>query len=101
MRSRAVVFLVAAVIAAACGGSSGPGTTLSGTISVFAAASLTDSFKALGTAFQAAHAGSTVHFNFAGSPTLVTQIEQGAPADVFASADTTNMDRLKTDGFSA
>jgi molybdate transport system substrate-binding protein len=40
-----------------------------------------------------------VQFNFAGSPTLVTQIEQGASADVFASADTTNMDRLKADGF--
>src|SRR5258706_10460272 len=101
MRSRGVVLLVAAVIAAGCGGSNGTGTTLSGKISVFAAASLTDSFKALGTAFQAAHAGTTVQFNFAGSPTLVTQIEQGASADVFAAADTTNMDKLKTDGFTA
>jgi molybdate transport system substrate-binding protein len=40
-----------------------------------------------------------VTFNFAGTPTLVTQIEQGAPADVFASADTTNMDKLTADGF--
>jgi len=62
---------------------------------------LTDSFKALGTAFQTAHPGTTVQFNFAGSPTLVTQIEQGAAADVFASADTTNTDKLKTDGFTA
>jgi len=38
-------------------------------------------------------------FNFAGTPTLVTQIEQGASADVFASADTANMDKLKGDGF--
>jgi molybdate transport system substrate-binding protein len=53
----------------------------------------------LGTAFQTAHAGTTVQFNFAGTPTLVTQIEQGASADVFASADTTNMDKLKADGF--
>jgi molybdate transport system substrate-binding protein len=60
---------------------------------------LTDSLKALGTAFQTAHAGTTVQFNFAGTPTLVTQIEQGASADVFASADTTNMDKLKADGF--
>ena len=40
-------------------------------------------------------------FNYAGTPTLVTQIEQGAPADVFASADTTNMDKLTADGFAA
>jgi len=100
MRNRAVLFLVAVVVAAACGGSTGgSGSTLSGSISVFAASSLTDSFKALGTAFQAAHSGTSVQFNFAGSPTLVTQIEQGASADVFASADTTNMDKLKTDGF--
>jgi molybdate transport system substrate-binding protein len=51
--------------------------------------------------FQAAHSGVTVKFNFAGTPTLVTQIEQGAEADVFASADTTNMDKLKTDGFAS
>jgi molybdate transport system substrate-binding protein len=62
---------------------------------------LTDSFKALGAAFQTAHPGTTVQFNFAGSPTLVTQIEQGASADVFASADTTNVDKLKADGFTA
>ena len=102
MRNRAVVFLVAAVLAAACGGTNGGGgTTLSGTASVFAASSLSDSFKALGTAFQAAHSGTTIQLNFAGSPTLVTQIEQGASADVFAAADTTNMDKLKTDGFTA
>jgi molybdate transport system substrate-binding protein len=73
---------------------------MSGSITVFAAASLTDSFKALGSAFQAAHPGVTVQINFAGTPTLVTQIEQGAQADVFASADTTNMDKLKGDGLS-
>jgi molybdate transport system substrate-binding protein len=105
MRNRAVLLGVAASFLAACGTSAGSGTAsptptpLSGTISVFAAASLTDSFKALGTAFQAAHPGVTVQFNFAGTPTLVTQIEQGASADVFASADTTNMIRLGTDGF--
>jgi molybdate transport system substrate-binding protein len=74
---------------------------MSGTASVFAAASLTESFKALGAAFQTAHPGAMVQFNFAGSPTLVTQIEQGASPDVFASADTTNMDKLKADGFTA
>jgi len=105
MRWRAAAALaVPTALLAACGSSAGPvasptATVLSGSISVFAAASLTDSFKALGTAFQAAHPGVTVQFNFAGTPTLVTQIEQGAQADLLASADTTNMDKLKGDGF--
>ena len=94
-----------ALLAAACGSSSssaGPSPIpLSGTISVFAAASLTDSFKAVGNSFQQAHGAVTVQFNFAGTPTLVTQIEQGAQADVFASADTTNMTKLTADGFTA
>ena len=103
--SRRISFVVAAVaiLIAACGGSTGSTTPsptpLSGTISVFAAASLTDSFKALGSSFEQAHGGVTVQLNFAGTPTLVTQIEQGAQADVFASADTTNMTKLTTDGF--
>jgi len=100
MRLRFLSFVTVAFLAA-CGSSGTPSASLSGNASVFAAASLTDSFKALGTAFQTAHPGTTVQFNFAGSPTLVTQIEQGAAADVFASADTTNMDKLKTDGFTA
>jgi molybdate transport system substrate-binding protein len=74
---------------------------LSGYINVFAAASLTASFNAIGTSFHRANPGVGVNFNFAGTPTLVTQIEQGAPADVFASADTTNMDKLTADGFAS
>ena len=101
MRSRTSALIAVTVLVSACSGNGGPPETalLNGSISVFAAASLTDSFKALGGSFQATHPGTTVQFNFAGSPTLVTQIEQGASADVFASADTTNMDKLKTDGF--
>ena len=72
-----------------------------GAITVFAAASLTDAFKSLGTAFEKQYSGVTLRLNFAGSPTLVTQLEQGARADVFASADTTNMDKLKADGFTS
>ncbi|MGA8923709.1 MAG: molybdate ABC transporter substrate-binding protein [Candidatus Dormiibacterota bacterium] len=104
MRNR-VVLVVAAVFLGACGSSGGNASTspsptpLSGNISVFAAASLTASFNALGTSFQTANPGVTVKFNYAGTPTLVTQIEQGAPADVFASADTTNMTKLMNDGF--
>jgi molybdate transport system substrate-binding protein len=93
--------MTAALLAGCGSGGSPSNTSLRGTVSVFAAASLTDSFKALGTAFQTAHSGSTVQFNFAGTPTLVTQIEQGASADVFASADTANLDKLKADGFTS
>jgi molybdate transport system substrate-binding protein len=56
-------------------------------ITVFAAASLTDAFTELGTRFEATHAGVRVRLNFAGSQQLALQILQGAPADVFASAD--------------
>lgn len=65
-------------------------------IVVFAAASLTESFSALGKAFEGAHPGLSVQFNFAGSPALVAQIESGAPADVIATADTANMAKLET-----
>jgi molybdate transport system substrate-binding protein len=104
MRNR-FVLVVAAGFLAACGGGGGNASTshsstpLSGSISVFAAASLSASFNALGNSFQTANPGVTVKFNYAGTPTLVTQIEQGAPADVFASADATNMTRLTNDGF--
>jgi molybdate transport system substrate-binding protein len=107
MRSRISLLVFAAAFLAACGSggdnaSTSPSPTpLSGNISVFAAASLTDSFNALGGSFQSANPGVAVKLNFAGTPTLVTQIEQGAPADVFASADTTNMDKLKGDGFTS
>jgi molybdate transport system substrate-binding protein len=74
----------------ACGGAS----TATPTLNVFAAASLTDAFTKLASNFP-----QPVRLNFAGTPTLVTQIEQGASADVFASADTTNMAKLQSDGF--
>lgn len=64
---------------------------LEGTVTVFAAASLTDAFTAMGEAFEAAHDGVTVEFNFAGSSALREQILSGAPADVFASANPSNM----------
>jgi molybdate transport system substrate-binding protein len=69
------------------------------TLNVFAAASLTDAFTEIGKNFEAANPGVTVTFNFAGSQALRTQIEEGAPADVFASANKTEMDALVTDGF--
>ena len=63
---------------------------------VFAAASLTDAFTEIGNNFEVANPGVTVTFNFAGSQALRTQIEEGAPADVFASANKTEMDNLIT-----
>jgi molybdate transport system substrate-binding protein len=93
----AVVLLVAAMLAAACGSDDQPsaGSSTSTEIKVFAAASLTAAFNELGPQFTAANGGTKVTFNFAGSQALATQIQQGAPADVFASADTTNMDKVK------
>ena len=69
---------------------------LRGSITVFAAASLTEAFTTLGKAFQAAHPGVTVTFDFGASSALATQITQGAPADVFASASAKNMDQVVT-----
>jgi molybdate transport system substrate-binding protein len=56
-------------------------------LTVSAAASLTDAFREVGAMFQAAHPDVTVRFNFAASGVLLQQIQQGAPVDVFASAD--------------
>ena len=64
------------------------------TLTVFAASSLTEAFTQLGTEFTAAHPDVKVNFDFAGSNDLVTQLQQGAPADVLATADTGNMDKV-------
>src|SRR5512139_2137788 len=61
---------------------------------VYAAASLTDAFAEMGKAFESSHPGVSVTFNFGGSQNLRTQIEQGAPVDVFASANAKEMDAL-------
>jgi len=71
---------------------------LSGSITVSAAASLTEAFTKMGTDFQKVNKGTTVTFNFAASSTLAQQIQGGAPADVFASADGANMQKLVTGG---
>lgn len=78
----------------------GAGAPSSGqrSITVFAAASLKRSFSMLGQQFQTAHPGVTVAFSFAGSSDLAAQITQGAPADVFASADTRTMDKVTGPG---
>jgi molybdate transport system substrate-binding protein len=71
---------------------------LSGTITVSAAASLTDAFAKLAADFERANPGTTITTNFAASSALVTQIQGGAPADVFASADGTNMQKVVSGG---
>ncbi|OEI67309.1 molybdate ABC transporter substrate-binding protein [Curtobacterium sp. ER1/6] len=76
--------------------SSASGAAPTGTITVFAAASLQRTFTELGTQYEQDHAGTTVRFSFAGSSDLVSQITNGAPADVFASADEANMAKLST-----
>ena len=89
----AAVICLAAVLSA-CSGEPSPGTTGStGAITVFAASSLKSVFGKLAGQFEKAHPGTKVNVSFAGSADLVTQITQGAPADVFASADEKNMDK--------
>jgi molybdate transport system substrate-binding protein len=97
--TRLAAALVAAVLVglSGCGGdddtaNAGPSATgASGAVTVFAAASLTESFTTIGRDFEAANPGTKVTFNFAGSSALATQINQGAPADVFASASPATM----------
>jgi molybdate transport system substrate-binding protein len=111
MKLRALRFLasagVPALLFAACGGDddddsadSGATTTeaeapaLEGDITVFAAASLTDAFDDVGAAFEDANPGVSVELNYGPSSGLREQIVAGAPADVFASANTSNMDQV-------
>ena len=97
---------VAALLTAACGASvseegavaSGAGGDLTGTLTVFAAASLTDVFEDLGERLTAENPGLEIRFNFAGSSALATQVLEGAPADVLASADEAQMERIEADG---
>src|SRR4051794_24347783 len=105
MKSSAVsVLAIAALSLTACGSSAdeasgaSPGSTsaspagdLTGTLTVFAAASLTDVFGGLGDQLMAGNPDLDVQLNFAASSALATQITQGAPADVFASANQPQM----------
>ncbi|WP_415975155.1 molybdate ABC transporter substrate-binding protein [Rhodococcus sp. 077-4] len=77
------------------------GSAVEGEMTVFAAASLRASFTDLGTRFEAEHPGTSVEFSFAGSSDLAAQLISGAPADVFASADTKNMTKTVDAGLVA
>ena len=92
--------LVAALAVAACG-SAAPASGLGSSVTVLAAASLSGAFTQIARSFEALHPGLRVRLDFGGSPTLVTQIEQGDRADVFASADQINMGNLEHAGLVA
>jgi molybdate transport system substrate-binding protein len=83
---------------AAAAPSTTAGPAFTGSLNVSAAASLTGAFNAAKTMLVSQNPGFSLTYNFAGSNTLVAQIQQGAPADVFASADQTNMNKLVTAG---
>ena len=90
--SVAGVAVVLAIVSSACSSGGSVAKAPAESLNVFAAASLTGAFE------SAQRGPSRITYDFAGSNTLVTQIEQGAPADVFASADVANMDRLVREG---
>jgi molybdate transport system substrate-binding protein len=105
-RSVALAGALSVSLIAGCGSganspSSAPSPTTAeqgGHLVVFAAASLKSTFTAIGEQFKTDNPGTSVEFSFAGSSDLVTQLTQGAPADVFASADTRNMDKAAAAG---
>jgi molybdate transport system substrate-binding protein len=114
MRTRALLVAASVLVVAACGDSSAGSPTsggsavasssggdLSGTVTVFAAASLTDVFGDLGDQLMADNPDLDVQFNFAGSSALATQLTQGAPADVFASANQEQMTVVTDAGLQA
>jgi molybdate transport system substrate-binding protein len=110
-RFTVIAAVLAALAAAGCSsGSSGSSTTPSasssasgstGAMTVFAAASLMGTFTQLGKQFDAAHPGDSVKFSFGPSSGLATEITSGAPADVFASAATANMQQVVSAGDAA
>lgn len=79
------------VLLVLCLGTAALSAQESQTLTVFAAASLTDAFEEIGTAFEAEHSGVDVMFSFASSSDLAAQLVEGAPADVFASANNSQM----------
>lgn len=107
MRAARLGGLIAAtaLLLAGCGGADEPATpdgsesaAATGTITVLAAASLTEAFETIGEDFEEANPGATITFSFGSSSTLATQISEGAPADVFASANESTMQSITDAG---
>jgi molybdate transport system substrate-binding protein len=94
------VLAAVSLLAVSCssGGTSGGGSGSGGELVVLAAASLTDAFDRVGSSFEAANPGVKVTFSFGPSDGLATSIDQGAPADVFASASPSWMDDVTNNG---
>lgn len=100
----AAALFMAACSSSGSGGATGAGSPtaggnssaggLSGSITVLAASSLTDTFTTIANQFKAAHPGVSITFSFGASSDLATEIQQGNPADVFASASTKTMDQI-------
>jgi molybdate transport system substrate-binding protein len=99
-RRLAVFGVLLLALISGCGSSEQPAAQNT-KISVFAAASLKKTFTDIGEQFKTESPGASLEFSFAGSSDLVTQLTQGAPADVFASADTKNMDKATQAGLLA
>ncbi len=95
MRSKFLSLILGITLLA---GACAPRTSAPRVLTVLAAASLTDSFAELGRLFESQHPGVTVAFNFGGSQQLAQQLDQGAPADVFASANQKYMDAAIVSG---
>lgn len=104
MTRRATLLTMLSLLVAACGASGDEGAAATGSdpeareLLVSAAASLTDAFTDLGDAYEEANPGVTVTFNLGPSDGLATQINEGAPVDVFASASSTWMDAVQDEG---
>jgi molybdate transport system substrate-binding protein len=96
--------LTALVLVAACGSSTTTSSSngqVKGTVVVFAAASLNGAFDTLGNQFKQQHPDVTMKFNYNGSSSLATSLKQGAPADLFASANTQNMNTVTSDNLAS
>jgi len=87
--------LVIAVMALSCGSAQAT-SVLPGTVTIFAASSLTETFTSIGRIFEETHPGTKVAFSFLSSSTLATQLLAGAPADVFAAAAPEDMNTVKS-----
>jgi molybdate transport system substrate-binding protein len=103
VRSRSSLALIlAALLLSACGNDNiEPGSSRGTKLLVFAAASLTEAFQEIGAAFEERNSGVSLDFNFLASSDLAAQIQQGAPADVFASADEPNMQIVVDEGLAS
>src|SRR5262245_52680086 len=91
-----LLFVVVIVVLAFAPHTPAANAQASKTLTIFAAASLTDAFNEIKTAFEQANSGVTVTYSFGASNTLATQLKEGAPADIFASANATQMNNAIT-----